>query len=69
MENFFEYINLITAAVAFAAAIAAITKTPKGNSIASKLYRILDCIALNIGHAKEDSKKSDSDEDKKILIN
>lgn len=67
MENFFEYINLVTAAIAFAAAIAAITKTPKGDSVASKLYKILDCIALNIGHAKENSKKES--EDKKILIN
>jgi hypothetical protein len=57
MENIIEYFNIVTALIALCAAIAAITHTPKGNTLSRKLYKILDCIALNFGLAKEDPKQ------------
>lgn len=53
MENIMDYVNIATAAIALAAAIAAATHTPKGNTLSSRLYKVLECIALNFGNAKE----------------
>jgi hypothetical protein len=58
METLIEYIqqypwfNVVTAAVALASAIAALTPTPKEGSNLAKLYAIIDFVALNIGKAK-----------------
>jgi len=58
METLIEYIqqypwfNVVTAAVALASAIAALTPTPKEGSTLAKLYAIIDFVALNIGKAK-----------------
>jgi hypothetical protein len=58
MEILIEYIqqypwfNVVTAAVALASAIAALTPTPKEGSTLAKLYAIIDFVALNIGKAK-----------------
>lgn len=48
-----ELIHAITAVVAAASAIAALTPTPKDDTWASKLYKIVDWLALNVGKAKD----------------
>lgn len=58
METLIEYIqqypwfNVVTAAVALASAIAAITPTPKPGTFLAKVYAVIDFVALNIGKAK-----------------
>ena len=58
METLIEYVqqypwfNVVTAAVALASAIAAITPTPKPGTVLAKVYAVIDFIALNIGKAK-----------------
>ena len=46
-------INLATSAVALASAIAALTPTPKDDHWVSKIYKIVDMIAINVGKAKD----------------
>ena len=48
---------IISAIVFIAAAIAAITSTPKDDKWIGKLYKIVDVCALNIGKAKDKAKK------------
>jgi hypothetical protein len=52
-ENWELILGILTAAVALASAVAAITPTPKDDGIVKKLYKILDLLALNVGKAKE----------------
>ena len=50
------YINIfvwITAIVAIASLVAAVTPTPKGDKFLAKLYKVIDFLALNIGKAKD----------------
>ena len=50
------YINIfmwITAIVAIASLVAAVTPTPKGDKFLGKLYKGIDFLALNIGKAKD----------------
>ena len=50
------YINIfvwITAIVAIASLVAAVTPTPKGDKFLGKLYKVIDFLALNIGKAKD----------------
>lgn len=44
---------VVTSVVTAASAIAAITPTPKAGSRWSKLYKIIDFAALNVGKAKD----------------
>tara|TARA_Y100001938_G_C7842955_1_gene307015 strand:- start:407 stop:571 length:165 start_codon:yes stop_codon:yes gene_type:complete len=53
MEYLFELFNVLTAAVALASAVAAITPTPQDDIWVAKAYKFLDVIALNIGKAKD----------------
>ena len=53
MEYVFDVFNVLTAAVALASAIAALTPTPKDDELVAKAYKFLDLIALNIGKAKQ----------------
>jgi|TARA_R100001594_G_scaffold83475_1_gene118087 hypothetical protein len=43
----------ITAIIAIASFIAAVTSTPKGDKLLAKLYKVIDYLALNIGKAKD----------------
>jgi hypothetical protein len=52
-ENWDLILGILTAAVALASAVAAITPTPKDDGVVKKLYKILDLLALNVGKAKE----------------
>ena len=56
MEYIFDVFNVLTAAVALASAIAALTPTPKDEELVAKAYKFLDVIALNIGKAKQQVK-------------
>lgn len=47
------YFGVITAVIALASAIAAITPTPKEGSILAKVYKVIDLLALNVGKAKD----------------
>jgi len=50
------YINIfvwITAIVAIASLVAAVTPTPEGDKFLGKLYKVIDFLALNIGKAKD----------------
>ena len=43
----------LTAIVAAASAVAALTPTPTDDGFVAKAYKILDLIALNVGKAKD----------------
>ena len=43
----------VSAVVAAASAVAALTPTPKDDSIVAKAYKVLDWLALNVGKAKD----------------
>ena len=48
-----EWVQLLTAIVTLASAIAAVTPTPKEGSTLAKIYSIIDLLAVNVGKAKE----------------
>jgi len=52
-----DALNIATAFIALASAIAAATPTPKPGSVLAKFYALIDFIALNIGKAKDQGKK------------
>lgn len=47
------WFGVVTAAIALASAIAAITPTPKPGTVLAKVYSVIDFIALNILKAKD----------------
>lgn len=52
-EHSGELIAILTGIVTVASAIAALTPTPKDDTIVKKVYKIVDWLALNIGKAKD----------------
>tara|TARA_R100001510_G_C7632248_1_gene190930 strand:+ start:1024 stop:1212 length:189 start_codon:yes stop_codon:yes gene_type:complete len=52
-ENKEGIIGVLTAIVAAASAICALTPTPKDDSIVRKAYVIVEWLALNVGKAKD----------------
>lgn len=48
--------GVVAAVIALASAIAAITPTPSEGSTLSKLYKVIDLLALNVGKAKDTGK-------------
>jgi hypothetical protein len=44
---------IVAAIISLASAIAAATPTPPEGTLASKLYRFIDIIAINVGKAKD----------------
>ena len=53
MELILDIFNIVTAVVALASAVAAVTPTPKDDEWVATIYKYLDVIALNIGMAKD----------------
>lgn len=49
-----SWFSIVTAVIALASAIAAVTPTPKEGTILAKVYAVIDFLALNIGKAKDD---------------
>lgn len=43
----------VTAIIAIASLVAAVTPTPHGDKLLAKLYKLIDFLALNIGKAKD----------------
>ena len=56
-ENWEAILSIITAVVAAASAVAALTPTPKDDGWVKKAYKIVDLLALNVGKAKEKGDK------------
>ena len=52
LENKEALISILTGIVAVASAIAALTKTPKDDTLVGKVYKVIDLLALNVGKAK-----------------
>jgi hypothetical protein len=48
-----HWLSLLTGIVTAASAVAAATPTPKDDNVLGKIYRVIDVLALNIGHAKD----------------
>jgi hypothetical protein len=53
VSNVDSIIAALTAVVTAASAIAALTPTPKDDGFASKAYKVVDWLALNVGKAKD----------------
>ena len=47
------WFNVVTAFIALASAVAAVTPTPKQGSLLAQVYKIIDFAAINIGKAKQ----------------
>jgi len=45
--------SVLTAAVTLASSVAAVTPTPKKGTALSKVYGVVDLLALNVGKAKD----------------
>ena len=61
MEFIFNLITWVTIIVTVASLIAASTPTPKDDVWISKLYKLVDFLALNIGKAKDKNSVSSED--------
>ena len=48
-----QIVGALTSIVTGASALAALTPTPKDDSIIGKIYKVIDFLALNIGKAKD----------------
>ena len=53
VSNVDSIVAALTAIVAAASAIAALTPTPTDDSLIAKAYKIVDWLALNVGKAKD----------------
>lgn len=53
VENADKLISAAATVVAAASAICALTPTPKDDSIVAKVYKVIEWLALNVGHAKK----------------
>jgi hypothetical protein len=53
LENKEELFTVLTTIIAAASAIAAITPTPKDDTLVGKVYKIVDWLALNVMKAKD----------------
>ena len=53
MNTILDIINIITAIIASASAIAVITPTKKDDAFIAKIKPLIDIIALNFGNAKK----------------
>ena len=53
LENKDELFGVVTAVIAAASAIAALTPTPKDDTFIGKAYKIIDWLALNVFNAKK----------------
>lgn len=53
MDTLITGFNWVTAVIAAASVFAASTPTPQEGTFLSKLYKIVDLLAINIGKAKD----------------
>jgi hypothetical protein len=52
-----QLVDALTAIISGASLLAALTPTPKDDTFLGKLYKLIDWLALNIGHAKDKGEK------------
>ncbi|WP_273860675.1 hypothetical protein [Photobacterium sp. GSS17] len=52
INNWDEVLNIVTAVIALAAAISAVTPTPKDDKVLEVVRKVVDALALNVRHAK-----------------
>jgi hypothetical protein len=52
-----SWFSIVTAVIALASAIAAVTPTPAAGTALAKVYAVIDFLALNVGKAKDTGKK------------
>lgn len=57
IENKEQLFAVVTTIIAAASAIAALTPTPKDDTIVGKAYKIIDWLALNVIKAKDKGEK------------
>lgn len=50
------YFHIVTAVVTLASAICAVTPTPAEGTLLSKVYKVVEFLAFNIGKAKDKGK-------------
>ena len=48
-----EIVAILTGAVTVASAVAALTPTPKDDTVVGKAYKVIDWLAINVGKAKD----------------
>jgi len=60
MEYIIDIFNVVTAAVAIASLVTAVTSAPQDKPWAVKVYNVLNIIALNVGKAKDYEAGSDA---------
>ena len=53
LENKEQLFGVVTTIIAAASAIAALTPTPKDDTIVGKVYKLVDWLALNVFKAKD----------------
>tara|TARA_R100000951_G_C2601303_1_gene168260 strand:- start:404 stop:580 length:177 start_codon:yes stop_codon:yes gene_type:complete len=53
IENKEQLFGVVTAVIAAASAIAALTPTPKDDTFVGKAYKVINWLALNIFNAKK----------------
>jgi len=53
IENKEQLFGVVTAVIAAASAIAALTPTPKDDTFVGKAYKVIDWLALNVFKAKD----------------
>jgi hypothetical protein len=53
LDNKEQLFGVVTAVIAAASAIAALTPTPKDDMIIGKAYKLIDWLALNVFNAKK----------------
>ena len=53
IENKEQLLGVVTAVIAAASAIAALTPTPKDDTFIGKAYKVIDWLALNVFKAKD----------------
>ena len=53
LENKEQLFGIVTAVIAAASAIAALTPTPKDDTLVGKAYKLIDWLALNVFKAKD----------------
>ena len=51
LENYMDVFQIILTVMGAAAAIAAMTPTPKDDTIIAKIRSVLDILGMNFGHA------------------
>tara|TARA_R110002153_G_scaffold273380_1_gene444174 strand:- start:108 stop:296 length:189 start_codon:yes stop_codon:yes gene_type:complete len=53
VNNLDTIIAVVTSIVAVASGVTALTPTPKDDKVVSKVYKVVEWLALNVGKAKD----------------